>query len=330
MTQQHLRNSLVLAGLLWAVCGYAQEPTIKRLPGEVFRSVKKDPADTAAWRVKKAGLLNLNIAQGSLQNWAAGGDRFSLSLNAYANYYYLYKKGRYNWDNNFDFNFGFIQTTSLGSRKNDDRIDLLSKAGYRINDGERWFVSGLLNFRSQLFDGLSYSGTKGTLTSTLFAPAYITVSAGADYKPTNTLSVFISPLTARTVVIASRRLRELGLYGVPKGRGSISEMGAFVSANYRSDFFRMISYKARLDLFSNYQNKPLNVDLFMTNTVAFKINRYLSATYNLDLIYDDDIRLFGDNKNSPGLQIKSIIGIGFLARLTPVMKMNELPPVVWP
>jgi hypothetical protein len=32
----------------------------------------------------------------------------------------------------------------------------------------------------------------------------------------------------------------------------------------------------------------------------------------LDLIYDDDVRIFGPDGKSPGLQTKSILGIGFL------------------
>src|SRR5690348_18203115 len=42
------------------------------------------------------------------------------------------KKERYSWDNTLDLNYGLVNTTSLGTRKNDDRIDLLSKVGYEI------------------------------------------------------------------------------------------------------------------------------------------------------------------------------------------------------
>ncbi|OYY07740.1 MAG: hypothetical protein B7Y66_12155, partial [Sphingobacteriia bacterium 35-36-14] len=62
-------------------------------------------------------------------------------------------------------------------------------------------------------------------------------------------------------------------------------------------------------------SRPQNVDLFMTNLFSFKINKFFSATYSLDLIYDDDVRLFGPSKNAPGLQTKSLIGIGFLKPL---------------
>jgi hypothetical protein len=72
-----------------------------------------------------------------------------------------------------------------------------------------------------------------------------------------------------------------------------------------------VSYKGRLDLFSNYRNNPGNVDIFFTNYFSFKINKYLAATYNLDMIYDDDLRIFGKGGKSPSLQLKSLIGIGF-------------------
>jgi hypothetical protein len=60
--------------------------------------------------------------------------------------------------------------------------------------------------------------------------------------------------------------------------------------------------------------EPKNIDLYMTNLFAVKLSRYLSATWSLDLIYDDDAALFGKNKNAPGLQVKSLVGVGFLVK----------------
>ena len=59
----------------------------------------------------------MNIAQGTLKNWAAGGDNFSLSMNMYTNGHAFYKKGKVTWDNNVDINIGYINTSSLGTRK---------------------------------------------------------------------------------------------------------------------------------------------------------------------------------------------------------------------
>jgi hypothetical protein len=48
----------------------------------------------------------------------------------------------------------------------------------------------------------------------------------------------------------------------------------------------------------------------MTNMLAFKISKVLTASWNVDFIYDDDVRIFGDNKSSAALQVISIIGLG--------------------
>ncbi len=297
----------------------AQEIPVRRISGEIFKNVKKDK-DTTTWRWKRNGIVGANLAQGSLSNWAAGGDNFSLTANAYFSYYLFHRANRYTWDNSFDFNFGFVQATTLGSRKNDDRVDLLSKFGYKIDSVNRWYASALFNFRSQLFDGYNYSGNSANFSSSFLSPAYIILSLGMDYKPNTKFSVFISPLTMRTVVVANDYLSKQGSYGVTANKHSFSELGAFVTMNYINDIAKNVSYRGRMDLFSNYGHNPGNIDVFFTNMFLFKINKWLSATYNLDLIYDDDIKIFGPNNDAPRLQMKSLLGIGFMMRLDPVKK----------
>jgi hypothetical protein len=309
-----LRLFFIAVSLLIKFTVVAQDDIpVRELPKEIFREVKKDPNDTSQWRWKKGGLFNLNLSQGSLSNWAAGGDNYSLSLNTYVNYYVLHKHPRHTWDNNLDFYFGFIQTTSLGSRKNDDRLDYISKYGYSLDTSNKIYVSALFNFRSQLFDGRTYfSRDSSELSSTILSPAYFLLSLGFDYKPLPNLSIFVSPITNRLTVVANTKLATLGKYGVDSGNHFYYEPGAFASINYFENIIKNVSYKGRLDLFSNYRHNPLNVDIYITNIFSFKINRFLSATYNLDIIYDDDVKLFGKNSNSPRMQLKSLIGIGLL------------------
>lgn len=305
---------LVMIAIADCFNSYCQDNiTVKKLQSEINRQVKKDVADTTPWNWVKGGTVALNGTQGSLRNWAAGGDKFSMAINSYVNYYVFYRNGRQNWDNNLDFNFGLLQSTSNGTRKNDDRLDVLSKYGYNF-DG-KWFLSGLFNFRTQLFDGYSYSSNSRTFSSTFLSPAYVLTSIGFDYKPSAKFSMFISPVTSRWVIVASQQLAAKGLYGVNPGRRANNEFGAFASINVLRPMSNNISYKGRLDLFSNYRSKAENVDVFFTNYFAFKINKYLAATYNLDLIYDDDVRLFGDEGKSASLQLKSLIGIGFTMKL---------------
>lgn len=321
------RGLAIFLSFFFVHLAFSQDLVVAKLRSETSRSIKKD-TDTSSWNWKQGGLYNLNIAQSALSNWAAGGDNFNLAINSYFNYFAFYKKERHSWDNNLDFNLGFVQSTSLGGRKNDDRLDLLSKYGYKMDTVGKWYLSGLFNFRSQLFDGYSFSGSNATFTSSLFAPAYMIISAGLDYKPDNNFSVFFSPLTSRTTLVLNKNLANLGKYGVDTGRMIKRETGLFVTVNYSKVIANNISYRGRADFFSNYYDKPENINFYMTNMFTFKINKNFSATYSLDLIYDDKIRIFGTQKTSPGLQLKSMIGIGYFKSLTekrkvlPVNKLN--------
>lgn len=294
-------------------CASAQDPTVKGLQAETGRSIKKE-ADTTSRFWRKGGLFNLNLSQGSLSNWTAGGDNFSLSINSYLNLFAFYKKGKFSWDNSIDMYFGYVNTTSLGSRKNDDRIDLLSKAGYELHS--KLSLAALFNFRTQFTKGYNYpNDTTKVLLSDFLSPAYVLISLGLDYKPNKDLSIFVSPITSRWVIVRNDSLSAKGFYGVEPGKKSLNEIGAFATINYQRALNKTVNYKGRLDLFSNYQHNPQNVDVFMSNIFSTKLSKVLSASWSVDLIYDDDVRLFGKNHTSPGLQFKSLIGVGLSVKL---------------
>jgi hypothetical protein len=271
-------------------------------------SKNKAGEDSVVAPLRQGGIYNLNVANGTLSNWAAGGDDFSLTITSYLNLFSYYKEGKHSWDNTLDFNFGYVNTTSLGARKNDDRLDILSKYGYGVST--HWNLAALVNFRTQLANGYNYEDDVETLTSAFMSPGYIIVSIGMDYKPGQDFSLFLSPITGRWVIVKDDSLSAKGQYGVEPGETSLSEIGAFLSANYIKKFSESIQYRGRLDLFSNYKNNPQNIDVFMTNVLSFSVSKVLTASWNFDLIYDDDVKAFGKNGTSPALQIKSLIGIG--------------------
>ncbi len=294
-----------------SVC--AQDATIKDLRSEATRTVQKDIDDTTQKSWTHGGNVNINGTQGSLKNWAAGGDKFSMALNSNIHYSIFYKKKKINWDNTVDFNFGYLQSSSLGSLKNDDRLDLLSKYGYNFSG--KCYLTELVSLRTQLFDGYTISDNDKTFSSSFFSPGYLIVSSGVDYKPSANLSVYVSPITTRFTIVAQNELSKQGLYGVPAGKHAITDVGAFSIVNWTKTINKNISYRGRMDLFSNYHKNPENVDIYVTNYFSFKISKSFTASYSLDLIYDDDVRQFGPNGNSPGLQLKSLIGLGFQMKL---------------
>ena len=292
---------------------HAQDQTVKSLKKESERTINKDKKDTVLQTWNTGGFYNLSAAQTSLSNWAAGGDKFSLALNSHLSTFAFYKKGKHTWDNTLDFNLGYIKTTSLGGRKNDDRIDLLSKYGYAI--APKWNAGMLFNFRSQLFKGYSYDKENNrTLNSAFLSPAYVLLSPGIECKPNQNFSVFVSPATVRWTIVAHDSLSSVGAYGVDPFKHVKTEFGAFASANYIKEFNKMLSFKSRVDLYSNYLHHPQNIDVYWVNMLNMKLTKFLSLTYGLDLIYDDDVRMFGHNKNRPAAQIRSMLGLGFMVK----------------
>jgi len=291
----------------------AQDQTVKDMQANATKEIKKEKIDSGkAW--KTGGLFNLNLGQGSQSNWAAGGDDFSLSIASYLGFYAFYKKDKYSWDNTIDFNYGLVNTTSLGTRKNDDRIDLLSKFGYALNP--KLDAAALFNFHSQFSKGYNYNsdGTKDLLSDFL-APGYVLLGLGLDYKPVKGLSIFVSPLTSRWTIVNNDTLSAKRAYGVTAGKKVKNEIGAFASITYLTDLNKTITYNGRLDLFSNYEHNPQNVDVMMNNMFTAKLSKLLTASLSLNLIYDDDVKLFGPNGNSPALQLKSLIGVGLSVKL---------------
>lgn len=295
---------------------HAQDPTVSGLRKEAGRTIKKDPKDTSTQVWKRGGLFSINVNQGALSNWAAGGDKSSLSIASLLNLYAFYKKDKTIWDNTLDIAYGFVNTTSLGSRKADDRFDVLSKYGYQL-DGGKWYLSGLFNFRTQLSKGFSYpSNNPKILTSNFLSPAYIVLSPGISYQSSPNFSVSLSPATGRWTIVNDATLSAAGAFGVDPGKKIKSEFGAFGSVNYKANISESASYVGRLDLFSNYLNNPQNIDLYLTNMLMVKVSKLITVSLTLDMIYDDDAKTV-DSQGSPAgpkLQLKELMGIGLAYR----------------
>lgn len=291
---------------------YAQDQQVQKLKNETKREIKKDEKQKEGWT--KGGVFGLNISQGSSHNWAAGAEKFSFSLNGILNANAFYKNGQHSWDNTANMQYGVVNTTSQGTRKNDDRFDLLSRYAYQFSKSP-WYISGLVNLRSQFTTGYAYEANNiKTKNSDFFAPANLLLSPGILYKPNATFDFFISPATVKWVIVneQNKSLRRLFSF-TDTTKSAINEIGAFATANLRKELAKNINLVSRLDLFSNYKHEPQNIDVFFTNLLGMKINKYLSANIGFDLIYDNDVKDAKVPGKILGTQWKSLIGVGFSA-----------------
>jgi hypothetical protein len=287
---------------------HAQDAEIKNLQKESIKAIKKEEVQKEGWT--KGGIFTVNLSQGASKNWAAGAEQSSFSINSIVQAFAFYKKNKVSWDNTLNAQYGIVSATSIGTRKNDDRIDVLSKLGYSL-DKSKWSVTLLGNIRTQFTEGFDYSTTPAIRNSDFFAPAFLLISPGINYKPVNGIDIFVSPVTSRWIIVNQVALREL--YKIPINTNSINEIGAFASIQVKRDIAKNVNYVSRLDLFSNYKRDPQNVDVFWTNVFNMKVNKYISVTYNFDLIYDHDV----ENVKTGGLlgtQLKSLLGVGLSAK----------------
>lgn len=279
------------------------------------------PQDTV-W--KKGGLLTLTFNQTSLSNWAAGGEN-ALSLNGIAAFFTKYKKDKVAWDNNLDLAYGFLKQGDDDIVKNDDRIELNSKLGYQAFKSKVWYYTALVNAKTQFAPGYNEIGdTMRVKISDFAAPAYVLLSLGLDYKPTDYFSVYISPLTAKFTIVNNQRLADLGSFGVDAatynpitgekiedGETLRSEFGAYLNARFQKDIMQNVNLMTKLDLFSNYQDNPQNIDVNFDLLLGMKVNKLITVSLGVTVIYDDDIMIIDGDKVGPRTQMRQVFGVGF-------------------
>lgn len=315
--------------------GFSQNDAMRSAPSATNADSTVKP-DKNGWR--KGGSISINLTQVGNSNWiAAGGDKFSLStvgsLNAFASK--TFKK--FTWDNILDVNYGIVNTTTLGVRKINDRIDFLTKLSYKPKKWKKFSLASLAQLRSQLTDGFEYDYFGTTMkrrNSGFFAPAYITiVPVGVSWNPNSWFSAFASPLSARWTIVSNAPYSFAAqggvfegnnetplakIYGVDPAKEHRGEFGFFATFTARKEIMKNVRYYGKLDVYTDYIKNTQNVDWFMTNQFLLKVNKYINVSYNLDLIYDDDVKQPQPNPFVParavGLQLLSTLGIGFAAK----------------
>ena len=278
-------NYLLTSCILLSLNVFSQTPLVK---------------DTS-W--KSGGLIAVNFSQVNLSQWSAGGEN-TMSLNSSINLYSNYLKGKIDWQNTLDLGYAFLKTATGGVNKSDDRIEFTSKYGKKFS--KNWLYSGLVNFKSQFAPGYLYPNDS-TIISNFLSPGFLTVSVGFTYKPVDYFEVFISPAAGKFTFVTSKSLSDMGAYGVDPGKSVRSEFGAYLNMKFKKELMTNVTLTSNLELFNNYtdENKQnaKNIDVNFNNTLNLKVNKYITASVNVQLVYDANI--------VERTQFKELIGVGF-------------------
>jgi hypothetical protein len=278
------------------------------------------------WQRKNT--LSFDVNEIALVNWNAGGIS-SVSGVVKGNFTRTRTMYKSEWINELIFKYGINKQDGIALKKSDDEFRINSTLGYKKSESSNWFHSVKFNFNTQFSNGYSSSDTS-TAISKLFAPAYTFLGIGANYFATkNSIDLYLSPLTFKNTLVLSQTLANSGSYGVKaatydsdgnlltKGEKSKTEIGFLASNSFKTVVYENINLQNQLSLYSDYLNNFGNIDVDWQLSVDMIVNKYVKASINLQLLYDDDVKTSEeiDGETISGgatIQLKQSLGVGLV------------------
>lgn len=282
---------------------------------------EKTDSVTSNW--KKNFHLGSQFSQAYFENWAQGGQR-TWAAGAFFNANLNYAKEKVTWTNQLQTSLGFVNTEQFGTQKNEDRIEFNSKYARKIY--KALDLASLLDFKSQFVEGFDLPDDS-TVVSRFLAPAWLNLSVGLNYAPTESFSVYYSPVAGRIIIVNDQRLADQGAFGADEGEILTPDLGSYLVIAYANDLgdatgaeiLKNVSVDSRLEFFLNYTPENSadikNVDVNWKNQLNMKVNEYISLNFMLHLIYDDDVLIDRGKVNEEGETVKELAGLQIMQTL---------------
>ncbi|WP_163714741.1 DUF3078 domain-containing protein [Mangrovibacterium lignilyticum] len=271
--------------------------------------------------------INFGFTQTYLSNWKKGGKSALATLlviKGFANY----TSEKTTWENSIEMRNGWLKPADDGIQKNDDKFEFITR--YGIQAYKKWYYSAEIDFETQLFRGYDYPD-RTTVLSGFLSPAKTLIKLGMDYKPKKELSVFISPLTLKSVFVKDTARIDQTNYGVAENKRRFREPGLNMDIAYKKNITTDISWQTKYKMFLNYG--ALNkYDVDWENTFNFQLSNYINMQALIHLLYDDNVTFPTSRVDAEGntiykakWQFKEFITIGFTYKLNkPIYKRERL------
>lgn len=304
-----MKKIMFSAIALLSLATYAQEETTST---EAPVSTSTDTPAEKTWT--RAGIISLLFNQAAFNHDWTGGGTNNYGGNLNLSYDANYKKGLWTWDNKLLIDYGLTRVDGDAfSKKTNDRFAITSLLGAQTKEDSQWYYSFFANFQTQLDKGYKYgTDAQGNQTRTEYtrfmAPGYFSFGPGMLWKKSDNLKVNIAPATSKITTARKQFTSPTGshythnFYGVEDGKNIRYELGFYLNGYAKVDVWENVSIENILSLYSNYLDKPQNVDLDYTANVVMKVNKFLSANFTFQAIYDDDA--------ARAFQIRELLGLG--------------------
>lgn len=267
---------------------------------ETESPVAAAPADSVVSPWDFGGWLTLNGTQASFRNWSQGGVN-NITATGTSRFTAEYKKDRFIFNNTTNLKYGKARIEGNEYRKTDDEIRFRNQLRYLLDD-PRFSLIAQVNFNTQFDKG--YDSQNVNVISRFMSPAYIIETIGFAFNPDRNLQADMG-ISLRQTIVTDETLR--ARYGLKPDEKIRNEGGISLGLKFDRDIMTNVNLVTQIETFTNYL-KPLNsTTIRVTNELVGKINSYLSANFQLVLVYDDNI--------TRELQVKQVLSIGFSYRI---------------
>lgn len=246
------------------------------------------------------------------KEWTGGGTS-SIAGNLNLDYQFSYRHNVFTWDNKLLINYGLTKLKSDEfTRKTNDRFEFNSLVGKQL-ENSLWYYSFFTNFRTQLAKGYEFGKDPDSGESIrkevthIFSPAYLKFGPGMQWKKSEKFYFNIAPTTVRFIFVDKDFTSTPGYvdgdyFGVDEGKSYRFEWGASLSGYTKFGVFENVSMENSLSLYSNYLEDPQNIDINYLMNLEMSINKFLSANFIFQAIYDDNA--------VSAFQIREVFGLG--------------------
>lgn len=234
-------------------------------------------------------LINaFSMNQNYLSNWSRGGES-SLSgmIDITGTAKYSNKESKDQWTSSGRLRYGTIRTKERGFRTSTDMIEINSQYNRKIL--EKFDFSSVFYGKTQVAQGFQ-SPTDTVVVSKFLNPGTFTVGVGFEYEPIKKTLINFSPLSYRnTFVLDTVNINQTN-HGIEQDKRTRQEMGGQIVIKNSMTLFDDLKVNNNIRLFSNYLDKPQNIDMDWEMSLEKQISYLFSIRLNLHLIYDDDVR----------------------------------------
>lgn len=247
------------------------------------------------------GGAGFDFAQLALINPRVGAGSNRIGFGGLINLFANYKKEKFTWDNS-----GSLQLAAqrIGGRnspfeKNLDILRLTSRPSFRLGEGKFFGAveADAITLLLPTYKGnlLKPEDENENAISRFLSPLQVTISPGLEYKVNDHLSFLYSPASLKWIYVGNDSIASLNVHGNELGENDFLQMGSNLIARYNNIFLNeRLSWTSALNLYSNYLQKPENIDVFWTNDLGLTIVKNLSINLVTQLFYDDDVNVQTD------------------------------------